>query len=111
MRTEDDIEEDVIAEHPRFERGEVHGQREPDVSPDVHIALHTAIEVQLENGDPPKTGEVLDKLLARGMDRHDAIHAIATALVEEMATVAKKRKPYNPKRYSRALDRALRESR
>lgn len=44
--------------------------------PRVHAALHTAVENQIAAKDPPAVGQALARLMAGGLDRHPAIHAV-----------------------------------
>ncbi len=47
----------------------------------LHAAIHTIVENQLAMGIP-EVRETLDRLLAEGLDRHDALHAIGMVLAE-----------------------------
>ncbi len=49
----------------------------------VHSTLHATVETQLAMGIPP-VRSALTRLMEEGLDRHDAIHAIASVLVWEM---------------------------
>jgi hypothetical protein len=49
----------------------------------LHAAIHTAVENQLAEGLPvPK--ETLQRLMAEGLGRHDAVHAIGSVLAAHM---------------------------
>jgi hypothetical protein len=48
------------------------------VNPFIHTALHVLIEKQLTHKSPPETADTLATLLHRGVDRHEAVHAIAS---------------------------------
>lgn len=50
-------------------------------SPVGHAAAHVAVESQLALGDPPIIRETLARLMGGGLDRHDAVHAIAAELM------------------------------
>jgi hypothetical protein len=50
----------------------------------LHAAIHVAVENQIAMGDELPVHGVLDRLQAEGLDRHDAIHAIGSALAEHM---------------------------
>lgn len=47
----------------------------------VHAAMHAAVENQLAEA-MPDVQDALSRLMADGLDRHDAIHAIAWVLSE-----------------------------
>jgi hypothetical protein len=49
----------------------------------LHAAMHTVVENQLAMKDD-KVQETLDRLLAEGLDRHDALHAIGSVLAEQI---------------------------
>ena len=49
----------------------------------IHAAFHTIIENQLAEG-LPEVQNTLDRLLGEGLDRHDAIHAIGSVLIEQV---------------------------
>ena len=48
---------------------------------DAHAAVHTIVENQVAMGDQLPVRRTLSRLMAEGLDRHDAIHAIASVLV------------------------------
>ncbi len=47
----------------------------------LHAAMHAVVENQLAEGIPV-VQEALSRLMAEGLDRHDAVHAIASVLAE-----------------------------
>jgi len=53
----------------------------------MHAAFHATIENQLAMGDEIPVGGTLDRLMVDGLDRHEAIHAIASVLSAHMANV------------------------
>ncbi len=52
------------------------------VNPFIHTALHVLIEKQLTEKSPPEIVDTLGALLRRGVDRHEAVHAIASIYAE-----------------------------
>lgn len=46
----------------------------------AHAAIHLAIENQIAEGDPWPVRRTLLRLMAEGLDRHEAIHAIGSVL-------------------------------
>lgn len=50
----------------------------PDV--ELHSVFHTVVENQVSLGDEIPVAATLDRLKSEGLDRHDAIHAIASVL-------------------------------
>jgi hypothetical protein len=50
------------------------------VNPFLHIAMHSVVEQQLADRNPPETAQALFRLMQAGLDRHDAIHLIGSTL-------------------------------
>ena len=57
--------------------------------PEAHAAMHAAVENQIAEGDRWPVRRTLLRLMAEGLDRHDAIHAIASVLVAHLNTQAR----------------------
>ncbi len=55
----------------------------------LHATMHAAVENQLAEGIPV-VHETFSRLTAEGLDRHDAIHAIATVLSEHIRHILRK---------------------
>jgi hypothetical protein len=55
----------------------------------VHAAAHVIVETQVAMGDATVVPATLDRLMREGLDRHDAIHAIASVLMGIFFDVAK----------------------
>lgn len=51
----------------------------------LHATLHVIVENQILMGDETPVAATLGRLMAEGLDRHDAIHAIASALSGAMS--------------------------
>ena len=49
----------------------------------LHATMHAVIENQLAEGIPVVC-EALSRLMAEGLDRHDAVHAIASVMTEHI---------------------------
>jgi Domain of unknown function (DUF1841) len=63
------------------------GIRLPNVQ--VHSTFHVIVENQVAIGDEIPVGRTLARLMNEGVDRHEAIHAIASVLSEHVFDVAK----------------------
>jgi hypothetical protein len=50
---------------------------------DAHAAVHAIVENQVAEGFAPAV-DALARLQSEGLDRHDAVHAIASVLLEHM---------------------------
>jgi len=80
------------------------------VNPFVHIYIHTVVENQLAENDPPQTAETLEALLQAGTSRHDAIHAIGRAVSDEIFGILKEKRPFDEEAYLEALQDLVREA-
>jgi hypothetical protein len=54
------------------------GVRLPNVA--AHAAIHAVVESQIALGDEIPVRDTARRLMAEGLDRHDAIHAIGSVL-------------------------------
>jgi hypothetical protein len=50
----------------------------------LHSTLHVIIENQLASGAPVVVAQALERITKAGLTRHDAVHAIASVLVEHV---------------------------
>jgi len=55
--------------------------------------------------DPAEARSTLDRLVANGLSRHEAIHAIGSVMAEAIFEVQKKGTPFDRDRAVRSLDR------
>ena len=69
-------------------------------------AIIEAVENQLRDNNPPETKKTLERLIAQGESRENAMRYIASALSVEIFKALKNHSPYNEKRYLKNL-RAL----
>ena len=75
-----------------------------DTPNEAGMAMLEAVENQLESNDPPKTRETLNRLMAEGIERDQALKYIACALSVEVFGALKLSEPFNPERYDKNLD-------
>jgi hypothetical protein len=75
----------------------------PAPAPDAHAVMHVVVETQIASGDPPATALTLKRLMAEGLSRHDAIHAVAGAVSRIMFDMMKRNVPFDPAAYDREL--------
>jgi len=73
------------------------------VNPFLHISLHSVLERQIEDQDPPETAQALFRLTRGGLDRHEALHCIASVLAEFMQQVVHQANPPGLDVYRRRL--------
>lgn len=76
----------ALAEDERIFLVEVFHEREGVALPNIrlHASFDAVVETQLASADPPQTADTLARLLAEGLDRHDALHAIGSILSDVM---------------------------
>jgi len=77
----------------------------------VHAAMHAIVETLIALGDEAPARRTAQPLMDEGLDRHEAIHAIGSVLVEFMTDLMKARKSgRNPSvAYFAALERLTAE--
>ncbi|MCP4442786.1 MAG: DUF1841 family protein [Aureispira sp.] len=66
-------------------------------------AIIEAVENQLADNSPPETRQTLERLMASGESRENAMRYIASALSIEIFEALKNSSPYNEKRYIKNL--------
>jgi hypothetical protein len=78
----------------------------------AHAALHAIVENQIALGDEIPVRRTAERLMAEGLDRHQAIHAVAAALTEHLnALVRNGRSGGDPnQRYYAALEELTAET-
>ena len=95
---------DSVRAYHRAERIRIPSER-------AHAAIHTAVENQLAERIPSVVS-ALDRLRGSGLDRHEALHAIAWVLLQHMSELVSgppTRRDPNPE-YFAALDLLTAES-
>jgi hypothetical protein len=55
----------------------------------LHTTAHAIVETQIAEGDALPVREKARQLMAQGLDRHDAVHAIASVLIAHLGDIAK----------------------
>jgi hypothetical protein len=98
----DESERITLAEEYHREAGE------SAPNPRLHATFHNIVETQIAMGDELPVRRTLVRLMKEGLDRHDAIHAIAAELAETMYDVvneAEKRGDDPNRIYFSALER------
>jgi len=71
-------------------------------SPHAHAAIHVTVETQLTEG-LGATARAMERLLEEGLDRHEAIHAIGSAVAEQIYATLQRRS-FNAAEYDALLD-------
>jgi hypothetical protein len=94
-------EPDRLAAVEAHHRGLAQHARTP--KPRLHAAIHLVVEDQLLREEPPEVRRALSRLLAGGLTRHEALHAIGLLVSEVMAAAMEGRR-YDPAAYARELE-------
>lgn len=68
-------------------------------------AILRAVETQIRDGEPPETGRTLERLMAEGQPRDEAVRLIACALADETFQIMKHEREYDHARYVQALEK------
>ncbi len=72
----------------------------------AHAAIHVVVENQIALGDETSAQATLERLMREGLDRHEAIHAIGSVLVDYMqALVRGDAAPEATERYNEELEK------
>jgi len=61
----------------------------------AHATIHTVVENQIAMGDGSPAARAVTRLIAEGLDRHEAIHAIGSVLSRHMFNALKGHYPPN----------------
>jgi hypothetical protein len=75
----------------------------------AHSAIHTAVENQLAEGHDVAV-RTMTRLMAEGLDRHDAVHAIGSVVAKQMYAMLKERRPHDAVEYAAQLAELTAES-
>jgi Domain of unknown function (DUF1841) len=58
-------------------------------NPELHAIAHVVVENQVALGEATSVPATLDRLMHEGLDRHEAIHAIASILMSIVSDVTR----------------------
>ncbi|HEX9547973.1 MAG TPA: DUF1841 family protein, partial [Acidimicrobiales bacterium] len=74
------------------------------VNPRLHLAVHEIVANQVWSGDPAETWTAAKRLMSIGFDRHEVLHMLGSAVVEEIWQAQHEGNPYDHDRFVAALD-------
>jgi PHD/YefM family antitoxin component YafN of YafNO toxin-antitoxin module len=74
-----------------------------EVNPFLHIAIHTIIESQLENRDPPEVLQFYNAMRKRKCSHHDAIHILGAVLAPLLFGTFQEKGAFDTDRYTALL--------
>ena len=94
----------ALSEAQRIDHVLDYHRRSQMVSPSarLHAALHVTVENQLAEQQAAPVA-ALERLMASGIDRHEAIHAIASVAAAQMQRVVRERRPFDQAAYEQDL--------
>jgi Domain of unknown function (DUF1841) len=93
-----------LERHLAVDRHHARGPHAPAPSPELHVGMHVVVENQIAMGTPPVAAATLKRLVAEGLSRHEAVHAVAGALPHLLFEMAKREVPFDPVAYERNLE-------
>jgi hypothetical protein len=73
-------------------------------NPVVHAAIHATVENQVALGEELPVRATLERLIAEGLDRHEAIHAIGSVLAEYIYDLSRQQPTDSHEVYFRKLE-------
>ena len=78
----------------------------------THAVLHAIVENQIAMGDEMPVQRAVERLMAEGLDRHEAVHAVGSVLAGQMNDALKdpKAHAFPTDAYSAAIERLTAES-
>lgn len=79
------------------------------VNPFIHTSLHVLVEKQLQSKSPPEIVDALNALLNRGIDRHEAVHAIASVYADLYFTTFRRGQQFEELTYVELLKQLVAE--
>ena len=84
----------ALDEHERIDLVRDYHERRKIVlpHPELHVTTHVIIENQLAEGLPPAV-DALARLMAAGLNRHDAVHTIGLAVIQHIYRLTKEPEP------------------
>ena len=72
----------------------------------VHAVVHVVVENQITLGDEMSAQAALERLMREGLDRHEAIHAVGSVLVDFVqALIRDDAAPGTNERYNEELEK------
>jgi hypothetical protein len=101
LRTDGALRLDAIERY----HSQLTGAHPPTPNPQIHAVAHDVVETQLAAADPASTTETLARLTREGVDRHSAIHAIGSVIMEFIWEATQPgASPFDPAIHARRLD-------
>lgn len=102
----------AIEEYERVHLVQAYHRRQRVKLPDegFHALFHVVVENQLAMGGGIPARETLQRLMAEGLDRHEAIHALGSVLASQIHKTLQENRAVDEAAYSRELNELTAES-
>lgn len=108
----------AMCDHPEYREAWDHvnefGQEQMTIdgtNPLMHVAMHTAIENQAAQDNPPEVRAVLAFKTSHQVPRHEAVHEVANEFALLLWQALHDRRRFDNEAYRRRLDKLLPRSR
>lgn len=95
-----------MAQHPEYRMFWESGGQLPGkdatfegVHPGAHVSMHLLVENQLAEGEPPEVRQALDRLMASGLSRHEALHRIGNVAVQHVYRMMREHRDFDRAAY------------
>ncbi len=72
-------------------------------NPYLKSAILEVVDNQLQTNDPPETRQTFDRLISEKYSEEEAKELIGCVVTSEIFDVLKKKEPFNPERFAKAL--------
>jgi hypothetical protein len=76
----------------------------------AHAILHVIVENNAASGEEPAVKTALERLTGEGLDRHQAVHAVATAFVEMLNIAVGDDVVFSPEQCRKAIEELTADS-
>ena len=98
----------IEGEHPEYHQVPTDpgaGDEIEGVNPRLHLSIHEIVANQLWEDDPPQVWRAARRLRDRGVDRHEILHRLMAAAVDQLHGALTSGTAADTAAYARALDR------
>ncbi|RPI83485.1 MAG: DUF1841 family protein [Chloroflexi bacterium] len=105
----------TMKQHPEYQHIWEHADELTDAeiekdgtNPILHVQFHATVENQIRLKDPKEVAQVVKLLVEKKYTRHEAIHAVANILAEEVFGIMTEKRPFNREKYLKQLRKLVR---
>jgi hypothetical protein len=78
--------------------------RLPRARRSLHAMMHAVVENQIAASEPVLVRYTVQRLIAEGLDRHDAVHAVASVMLGQMHSAMRDADTFSNERYADELN-------